>query len=181
MRKTPRGWIQIGESRTRGVARIPLGLKPSRDSRATSQRDSPIWIQPLGVFRYKKEVTPVLMPWSYNFLALTHRHNHKRVNHNKMFWEWQHLLLAEIRKCEHSLSVAISYRDLLHGKLHHATKCQAVMWFPQFHLPGPSLSWKISKFRGMPQNWSSIAIFGSDRLHCTVHHLTKFQANSWNP
>ena len=41
-RKTPRGWIQIGESRTRGVARIPLGLKPSRDSRATSQRDSPI-------------------------------------------------------------------------------------------------------------------------------------------
>ena len=52
MQKTPRGWIQIGESRTRGVARIPLGLKPSRDSRATSQRDSPIWIQPLGVFRY---------------------------------------------------------------------------------------------------------------------------------
>ena len=53
MRKTPRGWIQIGESRTRGVARIPLGLKPSRDSRTTSQRDSPIWIQPLGVFRYR--------------------------------------------------------------------------------------------------------------------------------
>ena len=52
MRKTPRGWIQIGEFRTRGVARIPLGLKPSRDSRATSQRDSPIWIKPLGVFRY---------------------------------------------------------------------------------------------------------------------------------
>ena len=50
--KTPRGWIQIGESRTRGVARIPLGLKPLRDSRATSQLDSPIWIQPLGVFRY---------------------------------------------------------------------------------------------------------------------------------
>ena len=45
--------IIFGESRTRGVARIPLGLKPSRDSRATSQRDSPIWIQPLGVFRYK--------------------------------------------------------------------------------------------------------------------------------
>ena len=54
MRKTPRGWIQIGESRTRGVARIPLGLKPSRDSRATSQRDSPLWIQPLGVFRYMR-------------------------------------------------------------------------------------------------------------------------------
>ena len=42
MRKSPRGWVQIGESRTRGVARIPLGLKPSRDSRATSQRNSPI-------------------------------------------------------------------------------------------------------------------------------------------
>ena len=56
MRKTPRGWIQIGESRTRGVARIPLGLKPLQDSRATSQRDSPIWIQPLGVFRY---ITPL--------------------------------------------------------------------------------------------------------------------------
>ena len=52
MGKTPRGWLQIGESRTRGVARIPLRLKPSRDSRATSQRDSPIWIQPLGVSRY---------------------------------------------------------------------------------------------------------------------------------
>ena len=56
MRKTPRGWIQIGESRTRGVARIPLGLKPSWDSRATPQRDSPIWIQPLGVFRYNIRV-----------------------------------------------------------------------------------------------------------------------------
>ena len=39
-------WIPL-----RGGATIPLGLKPSRDSRATSQRDSPIWIQPLGVFR----------------------------------------------------------------------------------------------------------------------------------
>ena len=57
MRKTPRGWIQIGESRTQGVARIPLGLKPSRDSRTTSQRDSPIWIQPRGVFRYKHHQT----------------------------------------------------------------------------------------------------------------------------
>ena len=49
--KDPSGWIQIGESRTGGVARIPLGLKPSRDSRATSQRDSSIWFQLLGVFR----------------------------------------------------------------------------------------------------------------------------------
>ena len=62
MRKTPRGWIQIGESRTRGVARIPLGLKPSRDSRATSQRDSPIWIQPLGVFRYRITKCVVRLP-----------------------------------------------------------------------------------------------------------------------
>ena len=54
--ETPRGWIQIGESRTRGVARIPLGLKPSRDSRATSRWDSPIWIQPLGVFRYRMKM-----------------------------------------------------------------------------------------------------------------------------
>ena len=50
-RKTPRCWIQISESHTRGVARIPLGLmQPSWDSRATSQRDLPIWIQPHGVF-----------------------------------------------------------------------------------------------------------------------------------
>ena len=42
----------MGESRTRGAATIPLGLKPSQDSRAPYQRDSSIWIQPLGVFRY---------------------------------------------------------------------------------------------------------------------------------
>ena len=54
--KDPSGWIQIGESRTRGVTRIPLGLKPSRDSRATSQQDSPIWIQPLRVFRFRCRV-----------------------------------------------------------------------------------------------------------------------------
>ena len=73
-RKTPRGWIQIGESRTRGVARIPLRLKPSRDSRDTSQRDSPIWIQPLGgVFRYKSTAIrlwsckrhPIAHPWGW--------------------------------------------------------------------------------------------------------------------
>ena len=48
--KDPSG---LDSDRTRGVARILLGLKPSRDSRATSQRDSPIWIQPLRVFRNK--------------------------------------------------------------------------------------------------------------------------------
>ena len=51
---------------------------------------------------------------------------------------------------------AISHSDPLHGKLHNANKFQVVMWFPQFHLPGPSLSWKISKFRGTPKNWQSM-------------------------
>ena len=51
--KEPWSWIQISESRTQAVARIPLGLKPLRDSHTTSPPDSPIWIQPLGVFRYK--------------------------------------------------------------------------------------------------------------------------------
>ena len=44
----------------RGInAKDPSGLDSDRwiphsvDSRATSQRDSPIWIQPLGVFRYR--------------------------------------------------------------------------------------------------------------------------------
>ena len=54
--KDPQGWIQISESHTRGAAGILLGLKPSRDSRTTSQRDSPIWIQPLGVFRYRRSL-----------------------------------------------------------------------------------------------------------------------------
>ena len=52
MGKTPQGWIQIGESCTRGVAGILLRLKPLQDSHATPQRDSPILIQPLGDFRY---------------------------------------------------------------------------------------------------------------------------------
>ena len=79
------------------------------------------------------------------------------------------------------LSMAISYSDPLHGKLHHATKFQAVMWFPQFHLPGLSLSWKISMFRGTPKDWPSMPILSSDLLHGTVHHFTKFHAGSWNP
>ena len=79
MRKTPRGWIQIGESRIRGVARIPLGLKPSRDSRATSQRDSPIWIQPLRVFRYRRKATNI---WCLTWLfKLTHWGRDKNGRH----------------------------------------------------------------------------------------------------
>ena len=44
-------------------------LKPSRDSHATSQRDSPIWIQPVGVFRYKTPSFPMMMLfWYQQFL-----------------------------------------------------------------------------------------------------------------
>ena len=67
--KDPRGWIQIGECRTRGVARILLGLKPSRDSRATFQRDSPIWIQPLGVFCY---IIHICITWPLSVKAVIH-------------------------------------------------------------------------------------------------------------
>ena len=78
------------------------------------------------------------------------------------------------------MGVAILYNDPLYGKLHLATKLQAVMWFPRLHLPGPSLSWKISRFRGTRTNWPSMAISSNDLLHGTVHHPTKFQADSWN-
>ena len=36
-------------------------------------------------------------------------------------------------------------------------------------------------YHGTRKNWPSIAILHSDMLHVTVHHLTKFQANSLNP
>ena len=78
------------------------------------------------------------------------------------------------------VSVAISCNDPVHGKLHHATKFHSVMWFPYFQLPGPSLSWKMSKFRGKPKNGPSMAILGSDPIHGTVHHLTIFEADRWN-
>ena len=45
---------------------------------------------------------------------------------------------------QNQLSVAISYSDPLHGKLHHATKfLLVILWFPQFRLPGTSLFWKF--------------------------------------
>ena len=100
---------------------------------------------------------------------------------NKTFREREHPRQTQSRKCEHHLSVAISYSEPLHGKLHLVTKFQAAMWFPQFHLPGPSLSWKISKFRETRKKWPSMAILNIDLLHVTVHRRTKFQANSWNP
>ena len=52
-------------SQTRPICkpvRSPLGLKPSRASHATSQRDSPIWIQPRGASRYK--IIPNLANWN---------------------------------------------------------------------------------------------------------------------
>ena len=64
---------------------------------------------------------------------------------------------------------------------YYATKSQAVMWFPQFHLLRPSLSWKVTKFRGTRKNWLSMTILNSDLLHHTVHHPAKFQAHSSNP
>ena len=94
MRKTPRGWIQIGESRTRGVARIPLGLKPSRDSRGTSQRDSPIWIQPLGVFRYKRRCFPTCMQMTLSCALLI---NHMSILDRAFAWPVQHLLAPLLR------------------------------------------------------------------------------------
>ena len=76
---------------------------------------------------------------------------------NKTFREWQHPQPAEISKFEHQLNVAISYSDQHHCRLHHATTFKAITWFPQFHLPGPSLSGKISKFHGTHKNWLSMA------------------------
>ena len=67
---------------------------------------------------------------------------------------------AEIRVCEHKLSVAISYSDPLHGKLRHATE-----W----------------KFQGMRKNCPSMAILNSDLVHVTVHQPYKFQADTRNP
>ena len=49
-----------------------------------------------------------------------------------------------------------------------------IQWFAQFHLPGSSISWKISKFRGTCKNWPRMAILNSNLLLGTVHHPTKF-------
>ena len=80
---------------------------------------------------------------------------------HKLFRERQHPQPAEIRKYKHWLSVAILNGDPLHGTLHHATKLQAIMWFPHISKheshespslrPGPNLSWKIWKFCVMPK------------------------------
>ena len=105
------------------------------------------------------------------------------IEDNKTFRERQHPRPAEIRKYEHWLSVAISNSDPRHGTLHHTTKFQAEMWFPCIS-KYESSSWSrlmIEKFRGTRKNWPSKAILKSDLLHGTVHHSTKFQADSWNP
>ena len=49
---------------------------------------------------------------------------------HKTFRERQHPRPAEIGKCEHWLSVAITTSDPPHGTLHHATDFQAMVWFP---------------------------------------------------
>ena len=66
---------------------------------------------------------------------------------HKTFRERQHPRPAEIGKCAHWLSVAISTSDPPHCTLHHATDFQAMMWFPRVSLyesssvrPGPCLS-----------------------------------------
>ena len=58
---------------------------------------------------------------------------------------------------------------------------QAVIWFPQFHLSGPSLSWKISKFYRRCKNWPSMATLNRNLLHVAMHHLIKFEADTLNP
>ena len=84
-------------------------------------------------------------------------------------------------------SMAILNTELLHGTVHHATFqtnswnhsiIRAVTSSPR---PGPRLTWKISNSRGTRKNWPSIAILNSDQFHGTVHHPTKFQADTWNP
>ena len=45
----------------------------------------------------------------------------------------------------------------------------------------PIVEISYEKFRGTRKNWPSMAIFSNDLLHGTVHHPTKFQANSWKP
>ena len=118
-RKTPRGWIQIGESRTRGVARIPIGLKPSRDSRTTSQRDSPIWIQPLWVFRYT-----VVINDSVVFLVFQNMGMHTKVsflwkilkNDHILWYSYSHLgvwVMATILNKE--FSTAVIFGDFVLG------------------------------------------------------------------
>ena len=61
---------------------------------------------------------------------------------------------------KHWLSMAILSSNLLHGVVHHPSKLQADTWNPLrvwvvtlSLIPGPSLSWKISKFQRMQKNW----------------------------
>ena len=143
MRKTPRGWIQIGESRTRGVARIPLGLKPSRDSRATSQRDSPIWIQPLGVFRYRMVYSGIRGRWIVGFVRLVYYFSHKTMDvtvklvcndrlYNTIYYLWfieqcvlmktegTNSLLLTISRRQRSIPLGGRYRQVSQVLLIHA-------------------------------------------------------------
>ena len=67
---------------------------------------------------------------------------------NKTFRELQYPRPANIRKCEHWLSMAISNSDPLHGTLHHATlNPYRVKAATSSLKPDPGVSWQISKFR----------------------------------
>ena len=48
----PQGWIQIGESHWEVARESREGFSPSAILATPRMRDSPIWIQPRGVFRF---------------------------------------------------------------------------------------------------------------------------------
>ena len=128
----------------------------------------------------------IYMEYGYDFVSTTGR-NHARVAYcliNKTFRERQHPRPTEIRQCEHWLTVAILDNNLLHGWLYHVITFQAVMWLSHISWygssslgPGPSLPWKISKFRPTLKNCPSKAIFllRSASWCCAISH----QISGW--
>ena len=85
---------------------------------------------------------------------------------------------AEIRKCEHRLSVAISNNNLLH----HPVLCiippnfrpiSEILRKLERQCHASDLIWNLQKF-------AQHGNFKNNLLHGTVHYPTKFQANSWN-
>ena len=111
-----------------------------------------------------------------------------RQNENKTFRERQHPRPADLRKCEHWLSAIISNRDPLHGTLYHATKISGHIIISSHFTRGVIVphTWSkpIMENLKVPwnvQNWPSMASLYSDLIHGSVHHSTKFQANSCNP
>ena len=102
-------------------------------------------------------------------------------NYNKMFREWQHPQVAligehKISQCWPSASWYSVSPNPMSGQYLKSIKTWMVILCLR---PGPSLSWKISKFCGMRNNWPSTDISNRDLLHGTVHYSIKFQANNW--